>query len=80
VPVAVPAQLDTSPIGAAMLAAVAANIQPSLESCAMLVADTEAAHAGQKVMHPDPAKSIIYDAAYIDYHRLFKSLRPMFIS
>jgi xylulokinase len=80
VPVAVPSQLDTSPIGAAMLASVAADIQPSLESCAMLVADTEAEHAGQKVSYPDPAKSIIYDAAYIDYHRLFNSLRPMFIS
>ena len=78
VPVAVPAQLDTSPIGAAMLASVAANMHPSLESCAMLVADTEAEHAGKKVMDPDPAKSIIYDAAYSNYGRLFKSLRPMF--
>ncbi len=79
VPVAVPSHLDTSPIGAAMLAAVAANIQPSLESCARLVVDTEAQHAGKKVMEPDPAKSIIYDAAYIDYGSLFKSLRPMFV-
>ena len=80
VPVSVPSQLDTSPVGAAMLASVAANIQPSLESCAMLVADTEAEPAGQKDMNPDPAKSKIYDAAYIDYHRLFNSLRPMFNS
>jgi xylulokinase len=78
VPVAVPSHLDTSPIGAAMLAAVAANIQPSLEACALLVADADPEHAGMKVMTPDPAKSIIYDAAYIDYGRLFKSLGPMF--
>jgi hypothetical protein len=61
-----------------MLAAVAANIQPSLEACALLVADADPEHAGMKVMTPDPAKSIIYDAAYIDYGRLFKSLGPMF--
>jgi xylulokinase len=79
VPVAVPSHLDTSPIGAAMLAAVAANIQPSLEACALVVADAEAEHAGKKVMTPDPAKSAIYDAAYIDYGRLFKSLGPMFV-
>ncbi|UCD80830.1 MAG: hypothetical protein JSW26_05200 [Desulfobacterales bacterium] len=78
VPVAVPPHLDTSPIGAAMLAAVAANIQPSLESCALLVADTEAQHAAKKTMYPDPAKSSLYDAVYIDYGRLFKSLGPMF--
>jgi len=55
IPVSVPPHLDTSPLGAAMLAAVAANIQPSLESCALLVGDTEADHAGKIVMYPDPA-------------------------
>jgi xylulokinase len=80
VPVAVPLRLDTSPIGAAMLAAVAADIQPSLESCAMLVLDAEAKDAVKKVMEPDPAQHEIYEAAYSAYGRLFKSLRPMFIS
>jgi xylulokinase len=80
VPVAVPLRLDTSPIGAAMLAAVAANIQPSLESCAMLVLDAQAKDAVKKVMAPDPAQHKIYEAAYSAYGRLFKSLRPMFIS
>jgi len=79
-PVAVPLRLDTSPLGAAMLAAVAANIQPSLKSCAMLVSDPESKDAVKKVMAPDPARHKIYEAAYIAYGRLFKSLRPMFIS
>lgn len=80
VPVAVPGRLDTAPIGAAMLAAVAADIQPSLEACARLVADPEAGHPGPALISPDPAKSGRYDAVYGDYRRLFQSLRPMFIA
>jgi hypothetical protein len=61
-----------------MLAAVAANIHPSLEACALLVADTEAENAAKRVVYPDPGNSGLYDAAYLDYGRLFKSLGPMF--
>jgi len=78
VPVAVPTHLDTSPIGAAMLAAVAAKIQPDLETCSMLVEAAETGVAGKTVIKPDPARVELYDAAYSSYGRLFESLKPMF--
>ncbi len=77
-PVTVPYRLDTSPIGAAILAAVAAKIQPDLETCARLVVAAGAGRAGKITVHPDPVNSNIYDAAYTAYGRLFNSLRPMF--
>ena len=77
-PVTVPARLDTSPLGAAMLAAVAAKIQPDLETCAMLVEAAETGVAGKTVIKPDPARVELYDAAYAAYGRLFESLKPMF--
>jgi xylulokinase len=78
VPVAVPPNLDTSPIGAAMLAAVAVKIQPDLETCSMLVEAAEAVVAGKIVLKPDPARVELYNAAYSSYRRLFESLKPMF--
>jgi xylulokinase len=77
-PVTVPSRLDTSPVGAAMLAAVAANIQPNLETCARLV-ETAAGQAGMKtILQPNPDHMKTYDEAYCNYRRLFDSLRPMF--
>jgi xylulokinase len=79
VPVVVPSRLDTSPVGAAMLAAVAAKIQPDLESCAKLIEADKIGGTGQVTMNPDPVNSGVYDTVYSAYGRLFDSLRPMFI-
>jgi xylulokinase len=78
VPVVVPSRLDTSPMGAAMLAAVAAKIQPDLESCAKLIEADKTGGTGEATMNPDPVNSGVYDAVYRAYGRLFDSLRPMF--
>jgi xylulokinase len=78
VPVTVPACLDTSPIGAAMLAAVAAKIQPDLESCARLIEGDKTGGSGKTTMNPDPVNAGVYDGVYRAYSRLFDSLKPMF--
>jgi xylulokinase len=78
VPVTVPSRLDTSPMGAAMLAAVAAKIQPDLESCAELIEADKIAGTGKSTIDPDPVNSGVYDAVYSAYGCLFDSLRPMF--
>lgn len=71
-PVDRPAMTDTSPLGAALLAAVAAGLQSSLESAAECVArDTQRTD-------PDPPARNAYDAAYRRYRKLFEALRPMF--
>ena len=59
-PVAVPAVVDTSPLGAAVLASVAAGLQPDLLEAARRVA-TEAT-----VIEPDAARRAAYDDAYGD--------------
>jgi sugar (pentulose or hexulose) kinase len=65
-------EVDTAPIGAAMLAAVAAGIHPDLASCAAaLPQDAE-------LIVPEPAVRAGYDRAYASYRKLFESLRPMF--
>jgi xylulokinase len=70
--VRVPARVDTTPVGAAMLAAVAAGLAPTLAACAArLVDDTD------EVL-PDARTAPAYDAAYERYLRLFDSLRPLF--
>ncbi len=78
IPVVVPSRLDTSPVGAAMLAAVAEKIQPDLESCAKLIEADKIGDTGKTTMNPDPVNSGVYDAVYSAYGRLFDSLRPMF--
>jgi xylulokinase len=70
--VAVPAVVDTSPLGAAVLAAVAAGLQPDLLEAARRVA-TEAT-----IVAPDAGLREAYDDAYGAYRKLFDSLRPMF--
>lgn len=71
-PVDRPSNTDTSPVGAAVLAAVAAGIQPDLETAAECVAGD--------AMRIDPDVSAIdaLQEAYSNYRRLFESLRPMF--
>jgi xylulokinase len=70
--VALPPIVDTSPVGAAMLAAVAAGLQPSLLVAAQLVAGEA------RTIEPDPTNKGAYDDAYGAYRKLFESLRPMF--
>lgn len=71
-PVIVPRRIDTSPMGAAMLAGVATGIIRSLaEAAGMVIAE------GVEVM-PDPAKKDAYDASHAAYRRLFDSLEPNF--
>jgi xylulokinase len=70
--VEVPAVVDTSPLGAAVLASVAAELQPDLLEAARRVA-TEAT-----IVEPDVACRQSYDDAYGRYRKLFDSLRPMF--
>jgi xylulokinase len=67
-----PQRVDTSPLGAAMLAAVAAGILPDLETCASLVRDKT------ETVEPDADNDAAYNDAYQAYRRLFYSLEPMF--
>jgi xylulokinase len=69
-PVRIPERIDTSALGAAMLAAVAADIQPDLETCAVLVTA-----ASQRV---EPQTPGVYEDAYRRYRQLFECLRPLF--
>jgi xylulokinase len=71
-PVELPVVTDTSPLGAAICAAVAGGLQPDIASCARLVG------AVAETVEPDRAARPAYDAAYAAYRKLFDSLRPMF--
>jgi xylulokinase len=73
-PAFVAGRADTSAIGAAMLAAVAAGAIGDLQSAADMARKTSA---------PDlltPAAGNAYDAAYRRYRHLFHALKPMFQS
>ena len=71
-PVILPSRKDTSPLGAAMLAAVAAGLHPNIGSCV-------GARAGpSESLEPDPSNRAVYDEGYSAYRRLFESLRPMY--
>jgi len=65
-------EVDSAPVGAAMLAAVAAGFRPALASCAAELPE------GTEPLAPDPAARALYDRAYGSYRKLFDSLRPMF--
>lgn len=70
-PARVAARVDTCPVGAAVLAAVAGGVQPDLDSCAALV-------GGESVtLSPDDACRDAYESAYSAYQSLFECLRPM---
>ena len=66
------AEVDTAPVGAALLAAVAAGLRPDLASCAA------ALPAARERVEPDPRNAPACDRAYRAYRRLFECLRPMF--
>ena len=68
----VPHCVDSAPIGAAMLAAVASGIVSNLH-------EAVAASSDQRTeIEPDSRQAAAYEGAYGSYRRLFDSLRPMF--
>lgn len=67
-PVHVAQQVDTCPLGAAMLAAVAAGIQPDLAACAAAVTTPH------RTIDPDSATRAAYDDAYQRYRTIFAAL------
>lgn len=71
-PVEIPDIVDTAPVGSALLAAVAAKIQPDLISAAQTVGVI------RETVEPDPEVRPAYDEAHAAYRRLFDCLRPMF--
>lgn len=72
VPVVVPDRVDTSQMGAAMLAAVAGGLQSDLNACAALVRE------GSVTISPNYERREAYGIAYSVYRKLFDSLEPMF--
>jgi xylulokinase len=68
----VPRHVDTSPIGAAMLAIVASGAIANLAEAATLVG------GGGETFNPDNARAAIYNDAHAAYRRLFDSLEPIF--
>jgi xylulokinase len=71
-PVQLPQITDTSPLGAALLAAVAAGVYDDLASAAACVGTLA------ETLQPDPQQRARYDQAYGNYRKLFDCLRPMF--
>ena len=71
-PVLVPHETDSSAVGAAMLAGVAAGHFAGLREVAGLVGQ------GADRFEPAAERAAAYDAAHAAYLRLFRSLKPMF--
>jgi xylulokinase len=71
-PAQIPVTRDTSPVGAAICAAVAGGIHPDLVDCAARVGEVA------ETVTPEAGARVVYDGAYASYRRLFDSLRPMF--
>ncbi len=71
-PVEVSGVVDACPVGAAMLAAVAAGLAPDPTA-----ASASAAGAAE-VVEPDPRRHAAYQDAYDRYRDLFDALDPMF--
>jgi xylulokinase len=71
-PAFIPQRVDTSPIGAAMLAAAAAGLVGDLRAAAELVQEP------MTPLAPAAANRDAYEQAYARYRRLFRSLKPMF--
>jgi xylulokinase len=69
-PVELPAEIDTSPIGAAMLAAVACGSAPDIITAARRRDDVRSI--------AQPGDGAAYDAAHARYRALFESLKPVF--
>ena len=71
-PVEVAALSDSSPLGAALLAAVAAGAEPDLDSAADRLAPETIE------IEPVAAHFDAYEEAYRRYRRLFAALKPIF--
>lgn len=71
-PVLVPREIDSSAVGAAMLAGVAGGVFGGLREAAGLVDGV-----ADRFL-PATERRIVYDEAYAAYRRLFRSLKPMF--
>jgi xylulokinase len=71
-PVLVSNLADSSPLGAGLLAAVAAGGFPSLGQAAAAIAPET------RRIEPNARARAVYDDAYGRYRRLFESLRPMY--
>ena len=71
-PVEIPSCIDSAPVGAAMLAAVAGGLVADLATAAGLLG------ADARRIEPDRGTRAAYEAAYGDYRRLFASLTPLF--
>lgn len=69
-PVEIPGEVDTSPIGAAVLAAVAAGIAPDVDAAAERRDDVKAT--------VQPGDGAPYDDAHARYRALFEALKPVF--
>lgn len=67
----IPSCVDSAPIGAAMLAFVAAGRAPGLAEVAASLP------RNHRVVAADAAKAEIYETAYRRYRRLFDALRPL---
>jgi xylulokinase len=67
-----PQEFDSSPLGAAMLAAVAAGRIADLRQAAALV------RGERQPLEPTPAHKSAYDEAYGRYRRLFAALKPLY--
>jgi xylulokinase len=70
--VEIPGNVDTAPIGAAMLAAVAIGAFGTLGAAAQALSGTVRRH------QPRPENAAAYDAAYARYRALFRTLTPLF--
>jgi xylulokinase len=71
-PVMTPRHVDTSPLGAAMLAGVASGIFAGPAEAASLLG------SGGEWCRPDPRARAAYEDSYAAYRRLFDTLEPMF--
>ncbi len=71
-PVDVASAADSSPLGAALLAAVAAGVHADLQTAA------ERIRRPAQTIEPRAAARAAYDDAYGRYRRLFDALRPMY--
>jgi len=71
-PAELPACIDSAPVGAALLAAVAGGLVRNLSEAVGALSDQHAE------IEPDLRQAGAYDEAYGSYRQLFHSLRPLF--
>jgi xylulokinase len=71
-PVELPNCIDSAPIGAALLAAVAGSVARDLAEAVGALSD------GHTDITPDRRQADAYDSAYDRYRQLFGALRPLF--